>query len=58
MIFDEAQPRGATPHPRSGAAASLCWSSLEEITHIHGKRKTGRMVGAERGHQRADILTP
>ena len=58
MIFDEAQPRGATPRPRSGAAAALCWSSLEEITHIQGTRKPGRMVGAERGHQRADILTP
>ena len=27
----EAQPRGATPRPRSGAEAALCWSSREEI---------------------------
>ena len=51
----EAQPRGATPHPRSGAAAALCWSSREEIPHVQGKRNTSKMVGVARGHQRADI---
>ena len=32
----------------------LCWSSREEIPHIQGKRNPCKMVGAERGHQRAD----
>ena len=49
--------RGPTPHPRSGAAA-LCWSSCEEIPHAQGKRNPSKMVGAERGHQRADRLKP
>ena len=34
----------------------LCWSSSEEIFHVQGKRKPSKMVGAERGHQRADRL--
>ena len=37
-------------------AAALCWSSCEEIPHIQGKRNPSKMVGAERGHQRADTL--
>ena len=51
-------PRGATPHPRSGAAAALCWSSHEEIPHIQGKRNPRKMVGTERGHRKADRLKP
>jgi len=31
--------RGATSHPRSGAAAVLCWSSHEEIPHIQGQEQ-------------------
>ena len=50
------QPGGATPRPRSGAVAALCWSSREEIPHIQGKRKPSKMVGTERGHQGADRL--
>ena len=50
--------RGATPHPRSGAAAALCWSSHEEIPHIQGKRNPRKMVGTERGHRKADRLKP
>ena len=56
-----AQPRvarGATPHPRYRAAAALCWSSHEEIPHVQGKRNPRKMIGAERGHQRADRLKP
>ena len=34
----------------------LCWSSHKEIRHIQGKRKVNKTVGAERGHQRADIV--
>ena len=34
----------------------LCWSSLEEIPHIQGKRNPSKMVGVARGHQRADTL--
>ena len=34
----------------------LSWSSCEEIPNIQGKRNPSKMVGAERGHQRADRL--
>ena len=40
------------------AAASLCWSSYEEIPHIQGKRNPSKIVGIARGHQRADTLKP
>ena len=50
------QLRGATPCPRSGAVAALCWSSHEEIFHVQGKKNPSKTVGAERGHQRADRL--
>ena len=50
--------RGATPCPRSGAAAALSWSSHEDMPHVQGKRNPSKMVGAERGHQRADTLKP
>ena len=43
-----------TPRARQGAAAVLCWSSREEISHIQGKRNPNKMAGTERGHQRAD----
>ena len=36
----------------------LCWSSREEIPHTQGKRNPSKMVGAARGHQRADTLKP
>ena len=36
----------------------LCWSSGEEIPHTQGKRNSSKMVGAARGHQRADTLKP
>ena len=38
--------------------AALCWSSCEEIPHAQGKRNPSKMVGAARGHQRADTLQP
>ena len=50
--------RGATPHPRSGAVAALCWSRREEIPHIQGKRNPSKTVGVGRGHQRANRLKP
>ena len=55
------QIRGGTKrfYPTSkGAAAVLCWSSHEEIPHIQGKRNPSKMVGTERGHQKADRLKP
>ena len=52
------QPRGDNPRPSEGAVAVHCWSSHEEIPHILGKRNPSKMVGAERGHQRADRLKP
>ena len=30
----------------------------EEIPHVQGKRNPSKMVGTERGHQRADRLKP
>ena len=36
----------------------LCWSICEEIPHAQGKRNPSQMVGAARGHQRADTLKP
>ena len=36
--------------------AVLCWSSREEIPHTKGKRNPNKMVGAARGHQRANTL--
>ena len=50
--------RGATPHWSSGEAAALCCSSHEEIPHIQGKRNPSKMVGTEKGHQKADRLKP
>ena len=41
-----------------GGVAALCWSSHEEIPHVQGKRNPSKMVGAERGHQKADTLKP
>ena len=38
--------------------AARHWSSREEIPHVQGKRNPSKMVGAERGHQRADKLKP
>ena len=60
-------PKGATPRsrsggaggrPRSGAVASICWSSGEEIPQVQGKRNLSKTVGVVRGHQRADTLKP
>ena len=36
------------------AAAAQRWSGREEIPHVQGKRNPSKMVGAERGHQRAE----
>ena len=36
----------------------LCWSSRDEIPHVQGKRNPSKMVGAARGHHRADTLKP
>ena len=38
--------------------AVLCWNSREEILHTQGKRNPSKMVGAARGHKRADTLKP
>ena len=52
------QLRRATPRPRSRAMAALCWRGQEEIADIQGKKNPSKMVGTERGHQRADRLKP
>ena len=61
----ERWPRGATPCPRSGAEAKrrnpiskLRRGGCEETPHVQSKRNPTKMVGAERGHQRADRLKP
>ena len=46
------------PTAKVGAVAALCWNSCEEIAHVQGQRNPSEMVGAERGHQRADTLKP
>ena len=43
------------PHVK-GKQQWLCWSSHEEIPYVQGMRNPSKMVGAERGHQRADRL--
>ena len=50
-------PRGAIPAPRSGVAAALHWTSLEEIPQVQGQRNPSKMVGTEGGHQRTDRET-
>ena len=45
----EGQPWGDTPHPRYGAAAALCWSSHEEISHVQHKRNPSKTVRVARG---------
>ena len=34
----------------------FCWSSLEEIPYVQGKRNPSKPVGIVRGYQRADTL--
>ena len=41
-----AQPGGATPGPRSGALAAICWSSREEIPQVQGQGHWQRFAGA------------
>ena len=38
--------------------AVLYWSSREETPHAQGKRNPSKIVGAARGHERADTLKP
>ena len=38
--------------------AAHCWSNHENRPHVQGKRNPSKMVGTERGHQRADRLKP
>ena len=54
----QVQLRGATPRPRLGAVAALCWSGHEEIPHVQGKRNSRKTIGAVREHQRTDRLKP
>ena len=43
-----------------GKEQRLCFAGAawEEIPHAQGKRNPSKMVGAARGHQRADTLKP
>ena len=43
---------------RSAVAAMAQECGLEELPHVQGKRNPSKMVGTERGHQRADRLKP
>ena len=44
--------------PASISGAAWCRSGWEELPHVQGKRNPCKMVGTERGHQRADRLKP
>ena len=37
---------GDTPHPRSGAAAKLCWSGRDRVPRIQGQRNLSKTEGA------------
>ena len=51
--------RKEIPHVQGKAAVSLCWSIHEDTPHVQGRRSnTSKMVGTEKGHQRADRLKP
>ena len=52
----EGQQWGDILHPKWGAAASLWWSSREEIPQAQGKINPSKMVGVARGYKRADTL--
>jgi len=43
---------------KEGAAATLYWSSHEEIPHVQGKRNPSKTVGIARGHQKTDTTKP
>ena len=46
------------PSPLQGKEQQLCFAGAarEEIPHAQGKRNPSKMVGAARGHHRADTL--
>ena len=44
-------------HSVLGVAAVQCWDRVAR-PHVQGKRNPSKMVGAERGHQRAGRLKP
>ena len=46
------------PHVQGQEQQLRFASSREEIPHVQDKRKPSKMVGAERGYQRADRLKP
>ena len=43
---------------RSYPMSKVRGSGREELPHVKGKRSPSKMVGTERGHQRADRLKP
>ena len=58
VVAETAQECGQEelPHVQGQNRWPLCWSSREEIPQVQGKRNPSKMVGTERGHQRADRL--
>ena len=51
LIIREIQIKGQV-------ASKVSSDGCEEMPHVQGKRNPSKMVGAERGHQRADRLKP
>ena len=51
LIIREIQIKGQV-------ASKVSSDGCEEMPHVQGKRNPSKMVGAERGHQRADRLIP
>ena len=43
---------------RSYPTSKVSGGGQEELPHVQGKRNPSKMVGTERGHQRADRLKP
>ena len=50
--------RGHRRAERSYSTFKVRRGSCEEIPLVQGKRNPSKMVGVERGHQRADTLKP
>ena len=50
--------REELPYFQVRSSGSAWLESSEEIPQVQGKRSPSKMVGAERGHQRADRLKP
>ena len=58
IVVQKRQLHGAGVAERSYPMSKVRSGGREEILHVQSKRNPSKMVGAERGHQRADRLNP